>query len=270
MTTRNKYGSVIIFTIFLLSVIGRTYAQSPTRGKTTPTITSNKTDTKQLDDLKDRLATKVAELREVVKRAVYGTVTSVSLTGATLDTTTKNLKIEFDDTVKVAQYINGKRTDLTTENLTKNDKATIFGSYDATLELLKASVIFIEDKQEIIHVSGKVTDVNNKNFTVTITTPENRTVIVDIEKSTKTFSWTASDGEVKSGFSKIAVGDTVHITGVTDPKQDTHISAARFLDIGNLSGTASPTATETIQPTQSIKPTLNATPKSTSAPSATP
>ena len=94
---------------------------------------------------------------------------------------------------------------------------------------------------------------------MTIQTTEERSIVIDIETTSRTVRW---DGTsiVKSGFSKIAMDDTLHIQGTVVPKKENRYSAIRILDLGNLSGTV-PTATAT--------PTTETTPEGTLAPSPT-
>lgn len=197
-----------------------------------------------LNDLKARLATKVAELRTTVKRAFTGTVKTVSVTSATVETPTKDIKIELNDQLSVAQIIGGKRTALSTEQIEAGDRLTVFGSYDETLDLMTPSFIFIEPAITLAHESGIVSAIDEKGFTITLKTAEGRDVVIDIEKTTKTSSWDRTNGIVKSGFSKLAVGDTVHATGTTVAKTG-HIKATRVLTLGDLTGKR-PTPTETV------------------------
>lgn len=226
----------------------------------TPTATPrliSATDSAQLEELKVRLATKVAELRSVVKRAMFGTVKSVSLTQATVETKTKNIKIELTDDVSVAQVVNGKRTTLSIEDLETDDPITVFGTYDETLDLLKAQYIFIERADSVARLSGTVADVDSEDFVVTVRTNEGRTLLFDIERTTKTVLWTKEGGIVKGGFSKIVVGDTVHVTGTPVAKTDNRYRAVRILDLGNITGAATPTleTSKAASPSATAKPT---------------
>ena len=231
-----------------------------------PTATVAPTPQKALEDLKERLATKVAELRNVVTRAISGNVTSVSVSSAVIETTAKNYKIEYEDELEVAQIINGKRTDLTQDDIEKGDAVTVFGSYDATLELLKAKFIFIESKKVYTRLVGTITAIDKEAFAITIQTTDNKTMTTDIEKTTKVTSWSSADGIVKSGFSKMTVGDTVHVIGTADPKVNTNVSALRILDLGNISDAEAPAPTLAPSPTA----TVSATPKPTTKPVVTP
>ncbi len=222
------------------------------------------TESAQLNELKERLATKVAELRTVVKKAVYGTIKAVSITSATIETKTKDIKIELTDDVSVTQMISGKRTALTSEDLEARDNITVFGTYDETLDLLKARAIFIESPTVTVRVSGTIADIDEEEFTLTINTKEGRTVTVDIERTTKTTAWSKEGGIVKGGFSKITVGDTAHIVGTNVPKTENRIKASRVLDLGNITGAKS-APTEAPAPTASASATRKPTPRPTAA-----
>lgn len=194
----------------------------------TPSATNQK-----IEDLKDRLATKVAELRQTSRKAIYGTVKSTSITSFVVETKTKDVKIELMDEIKVIQYLKGKRTTLTTDDIAKGDLVAVFGEHDATLDLLKAAVVVIQAPSPE-HISGTVTARNDQEFTLTINTPQNQTYTIDIEKATKTLGWDRVKKEiVKSGFSKIASGATVHVVGLLLPKQDHRLSADRILNLNN-------------------------------------
>ncbi|KKU86230.1 MAG: hypothetical protein UY16_C0060G0010 [Candidatus Gottesmanbacteria bacterium GW2011_GWA2_47_9] len=212
----------------------------------------------QIEDLKDRLATKVAELRQSQRRAIVGTVKAVSVSTATIETKTKDIKIELTDDIVIVQVLKGKRTELTLDDLAKGDNVVVFGEYDTTLDLLKAKVIFIQSASVVQRFAGTVKEVDTEQFTITIATSDNKTIIVDIEKATKITLW---DGQklAKGGFTKLAVGNSVHVVGTPVPKKENRISALRILDIGNV--TNAPTAAPE-EPT----PTVKTTPKSTPTP----
>lgn len=256
--TRNSFFILAIASL-LLAPLHPAQALESSPSAVTPTAGANN----QLEELKVRLATKVAELRSVVKRAMFGSVKSVSLTSATVETKVKDIKIELTDDVTVSQVVSGKRINVDIENLEASDAVTVFGTYDETLDLLKAQYIFIESTTTVTRVNGVVADVDSEDFVITVNTPEGRSVPVDFEKTTKTTSWSVGGGIVKGGFSKIAVGDTVHIIGTPDPKIDNRLSATRILDLGNITGAASTPTSITPTTTASASATPKATPKPT-------
>ncbi len=245
-----KKISIIAICFFVLA--GAVSAASPTPKEATVSAVTPTVKSAQIDDLKERLATKVAELRTSQKKAIAGTVKSVSVSTVTVETTTNEIKLELTDDIKVIQFIKGKRTTLSTDDLAKDDSVVVFGDYDSSLDLLKAKVIFIQSALPK-HVSGLITEVDKTEFTVTIKSFDDSATVVDIEKYTVVNGYTKGVGLAKSGFTKLTTGETVAVTGTPNAKIDNRMSALRIVTIGNLSGTT---------------PTLESTP--TSSPSATP
>lgn len=259
----NRITTFILAFGLLAMPVGLAVAQTATPSSTRAPAAA--TGSAQMEDLKARLATKVAELRTVVKRAMYGTVKSVSVTSAVIETKTKDIKIELTDDVTVTQLISGKRTDLAIEDIESNDNVTVFGTYDETLDLLKAQYIFIESTVTPVKISGIVADVDKEDFVLTINTTEGKSLTVDVENTTKTTLWTKEGGLVKGGFSKIAVGDSVHITGTPVAKKENNYRGLRILNLGNITGSAS-TPTTAVTPTASASATPRNTPRPTLSP----
>lgn len=243
---------IMVITIINFILSSRTRATTSTPSATPED--ANKL--KQIDDLKERLATKVAQLQQLQRRAIFGTVKAITLTNFTVETKTKDFKIELPDEIKIYQNISGKRTILSIDDLAKGDVVTVFGNYDTTLDLLKAKVIFIQGKI-LTRINGTIKEIDKADFSFTLMTPEGTTYIVDIENFTKTFTWEKDKGLVKSGFSKINSGDIVHVLGLPVPKKDNRLSAYRIVDLGDLTGKSlivvtpvpSPTPKLTISPT---------------------
>lgn len=251
--------------IIFLSSIGMqiSAAPSPTPQDSTSPAPTVSDKTKQIDDLKERLATKVAELKQSQRQAIYGTIKSVSISTFTVETATKDLKIELTDDIKIFQKLKGVRTALTIDDLAKGDLVTVFGEYDATLELLKAKVVFIQSADPI-RVAGKITEVNKTDYTITIVTSDTKTYTIDFETITKTSVWNGKELE-KGGFSKLVVGDIIHVTGTAVAKQENRVSAARITNIGSDTPAVTPTE-KVASPTATIKPTTKTTPTPTLKP----
>lgn len=219
-----------------LAVIG-----SPVYGASaTPSATTN------LNELKERLATKVAELRTSEKRALYGTVKSKSLTTLVVETKTKDLKVELADEIKIYQYLKGKRTELTLDDITKGDAVTVYGDYDTSLDLLKATYILIQAVFPL-RVAGVVDALDRTDYSLTLKSSDGQTYTIDIETITKVSRWDKTNKFTKSGFSKMTNGETLHVIGTPVPKKENRISGLRILNLGNPVGepvaTPAPTAT---------------------------
>ena len=261
---------ICILSMLIISTPTTVFAAAKT---STPSATPvSKEVQNKIDDLKERLATKVAELRKTVPKAIFGTVTQVSLSSVTVDATQKAYKIELTDSIKVAQMLKAKRTALTTEDLAKTDVITIFGEYDETLDILQAKSIFIEAAKLPVRLHGTISAVDKKNNSFTLKGVDEASYTIDVEAATKNSLWSREKGIEKGGFSKLEPGMYVTVVGTEDAKQPDRYSAMRILtfklDNSNSSAlgattTASPSAT----PTQAKTST---TPKATLKPSATP
>ncbi|MCL4360563.1 hypothetical protein M1555_04940 [Patescibacteria group bacterium] len=246
----------IVLTAAMLLVASRTFAASDASVSATPNPLPSGVSEQQLETIKDRLATKVAELRHLEPMAIYGTVKDKSLTSATVETDTKDVKIELTDSIKVIEVIRGARTTLTLDDLSNKDTVTVFGSYDQTLDVLSASVIFLQGALPV-HADGVITDIDKTNNTLTVRSPDGQSTVIDIETDTKTNTWTKDGGITKSGFSKVAVGDTLQIIATPEPKYQNRVSARRILDLGNLtSPTPTPRSTGEATPSSvTVSPT---------------
>ncbi len=224
----------------------------------------------QIQNLKERLATKVAELRQLQKKAIFGTVSTTSVSTVTVETKTSDVKIELTDNIRVFQMIRGKRTQLSTDDVSKGDLVVVFGQYDTGLDLLQANVIFIQSAPKQ-RVSGTVTELDKKQYTITLQSPEGQLYIIDVESGSESSALDAEKNIVKGGFSKIQIGDTIHVVGTPVPKKDRRMSADRILDVGNLSGTT-PTPTPTLEASSSASssptPKTKTTPKPSPSPTA--
>ncbi|MBI3577226.1 hypothetical protein HY086_04270 [Candidatus Gottesmanbacteria bacterium] len=237
----------------------------------TPAVAATATPSSKLDELKERLATKVAQLKTTEKWAIFGSVKSKTLTALVVETKTKDVKIELTDEVKVIQYLKGKRTTLTVDEVTKGDLVTVYGDYDTTLDLLKATIIIIQTVPPL-RLSGTVADVDRKDFSLKLAAGDGQTYTVDIEPATRVTRWDKTNKFTKSGFSKMAIGDTIHVVGTAIPKKEKRISGIRILNVGNPVGSPPPTPTPTPTPEESATPsatpktTLKTTPKPTPTP----
>jgi len=202
-----------------------------------PSATATPVKNQQVEDLKERLATKVAQLRQSERRAIYGTVKATTISTLTIETASKDIKIELTDDIKVFQMLKGKRTALTVEDVAKEDMISVFGDWDTTVEVLKAKVIFIHSTSDVmVRVVGTISEAKKADYTITTTTKDDKTYTVDFETLTKTNVWSKEKGVEKGGFSKLIPGDTILIVGTAVPKKENRISALRILNIGNLTG----------------------------------
>lgn len=267
--------TIIVILFFTFSVIPVNAVTTTPSPKVSPTNTSKAVTPTQtvvaskVEDLKERLATRVAELRQSSPKALFGTVSQVTVSTITIDAQNKAVKIELTDDIKVIQIIRGKRTILSSDDIDKDDKVTVFGDYDSTIDILKASTIFIENKTNPIRIHGFIGEVNKSTNTFALKGVDGQQYTIDIETTTRTQEWKKDIGIEKSGFSKLESGMFVSVLGIPDPKNEMTYTASRVLAI-RTKDTPTPTvtsaittdATKSATPTrrQTVAPTRNATP----------
>jgi hypothetical protein len=266
MVTRMK--QLICIAILLLLPFGVFAVEN----QVSPTATVTPTKNKQVEDLKERLATKVAQLSQSERRAIYGTVKTTTISTLTIETASKDIKIELTDDIKVFQMLKGKRTALTTDDVAKGDIVSVFGDWDTAVEVLKAKVIFIHSTNEgVQRVFGTITEAKKSDYTITMSTKDGKTYMIDFEVATKTNVWTKEKGIEKDGFSKLIPGDIILVVGTPVPKKDNRISALRILNIGNLTGEKpSPTPTPATAEKEATGSSAKLTPPPAKSPTPTP
>lgn len=199
--------------------------------KATPTPTLSPTTQplnnleQQISNLKDKIASRVAQLKLVDKRGIIGTVTDVTQTQITLNDTKGNTRfVDVDELTKFSSP--SAKSTFGISDITKGSTLGILGLYNKESRRILAR--FVDVLILPVYFSGAVTDLDSKNFNLTILTADKTTYSVDIENVTKT---SAYDGTtlMKSGFSKITVAERVTVVGFPDKNDPKHIIATRVL-----------------------------------------
>jgi hypothetical protein len=202
--------SLILSIILLLFSTSFSFAQSPELQD-------------QVNELKERIASKVAELNLVEKRAILGTVTDSSGTQVTLRTISGETR--FIDVDELTKFSSSSSDSFGISDIEENMTIGVIGLFNKESRRTQARLIYEEQKPPTI-IFGAVYSVDDKEFTVTVAKENGAKNIVEVETVTKTSLF--EDGElVKSGFSKISEGQTIIVTGVIDVSDKNKIVASR-------------------------------------------
>ncbi|MEK7551216.1 MAG: hypothetical protein AAB532_01315 [Patescibacteria group bacterium] len=207
---------IIIFTIlFMLFVqISRdSFAQKTTKTPTSIDISD------QIDELKSKIASKVAQLNLVEKRGFYGTVTDASDTQITLQTVGGDIR--FVDVDELTKFSSDSNDSFGISDVKKGMSLGVIGLFNKQSQRLQARLVEEEDALPNFFY-GAVYSVDNDNFTLTIAKENGARNVIDVESITKTYSFT-SDELVKSGFSKIKETTPVIVIGFSQ-KEDKNIT----------------------------------------------
>lgn len=199
---------IIIFTILFLVFLqsnSNSYAQKTSK---TPTPTSIDI-SDQIDELKSKIASKVAQLNLVEKRGFYGTVTDASDTQITLSTV--NGETRFVDVDELTKFSSDSNDSFGISDIKKSMSLGVIGLFNKQSQRMQARVVEEEDALPNFFY-GAVYSVDSEEFTLTIAKENGARNVIDVESITKSYLFI--DGElVKSGFSKIKETTPVVVVG---------------------------------------------------------
>ncbi|MBI3954949.1 hypothetical protein HY338_00770 [Candidatus Gottesmanbacteria bacterium] len=198
---------------------------------------------KQIRDLKEKIATKVTQIRQNSQGALYGQVKEVSTASITLVNLKEEHQIILNSDVNFYSLVDTERKESSLSKITKGMFVSVFGIFDEGKKNLDPKFIYIQKFP--VRIIGKIVDIDKASFAITV--KENQiTTIVDIEKYTKTFKFNPStDKWSQIGFSKLSVGDFIHIIAISDEKSEERVHAQKIYSLSLLTPAISPTeATE--------------------------
>lgn len=189
----------------------------------------SKTAEEKIDEIKERVTSKVAELDLVEKRGIVGVVESVNESQIRLnDLNDKTRIIEIDE---ITKYTSNNTTGFSFEDIEPGTKLSVIGLYNKDSEKLLAR--FINEISIPVFISGVISEKDEDDFTVTISTEEEQDYLVDIENITRTFSLENEDLE-SSGFSELDLLQNSVVIGFNDVDDENRISATRVIIFPNI------------------------------------
>ncbi len=221
--------ALTIITVALFLQLSTTLA--PAASTPTPSSSPSKTIpsdslTKQITNLKEKIASRVAELKLVEKRGIIGVVTEVKDTQITL--TDIRGDIRFIDVDELTKFTGSdSKAAFGISDIKKGTKLAILGRYNKESKRLLAR--FIDEITISEFVSGTIKEINSANFSFTLETADKKTIGIAVENTTKTQSYNKIDGVVKFGFSKFRIGDCAVVIGYPDKTDPARVVATRLL-----------------------------------------
>jgi hypothetical protein len=215
--------------IFLTIILLLSSTQLVSAATPTPEVSTEETRTnslnRQINDLKDKIASRVAQLKLVDKRGIIGTVTEVKDTQLImLDQQQKTRIIDIDELTKFSSA--SAKSTFGISDIAKGETVSVIGLYNKQSRRILGRFVEIATKPTFI--SGVVSEVDEENFTISVLGDNKTTTTVDIEKITKTNTYEA-DEITKAGFSKIIPGDRVIVTGYPIKNNKNRITGLRIL-----------------------------------------
>ncbi len=225
-----KIISFVIFLfvciLFVAPVDAVTITPTQAQENSTPIPTPSKVIDQQINDLKERIASRVAQLKLVERRGVIGTVTDVTDTQITIVDVHNNTRfVDVDELTKFSSP--SAKDSFGISDITKSTKLAVLGLYNKQSRRLLARFVEVVTIPKTVH--GIVASVDKENFTVDIVAANGEKIIVDIETITRTNAYEKETGVARSGFSKIKEGQRIFVSGFLLPKSSNRLTASRII-----------------------------------------
>ncbi len=219
---RNGFIVSLLYFLLTSSII---VAQTPTsEASTSPTVVVDK----DIQQLKDKIANKVSEIRKQNNRAISGFVTNIDGDNMKLSTVGEVKQVKFDDSLtKVFKVLGTTKKEVKKEDVSKNDY--VIASGVVSDNIMTANVVLIDEN--FVADSGKITEINKENFNIKVLTTDKSTYSLDIETTTKQNMINIKTLLLETiGFSKLKEGDTVHfVVKKTGLEKNNNYSATKIL-----------------------------------------
>lgn len=231
-----KFYTTLLFIILLISFsvepsLALTVSPTTPSSSTAGQQSLNEKLNEQISQLKERIASRVAELNLVEKRGIIGAVTETSADKITLiDFNGKTRIIDVDEITKFSSP--SAKNSFGISDLTKGMVISVLGLYNKQSQQILAR--FIDSFVTPVYLSGRVADIDKKNYTMTVIGDDQKQTVVDVQTFTTISAYSKEDGISKYGFSKLTIGDKVMAEGFPDKKNPALLEASRVLVLPGL------------------------------------
>ncbi len=209
-------------------VCAQTTSDASLSGTITPIETIQE---KEIQNLTDKLATKVAELRKQNNTGMSGFVTKIEQgTISIKNSDDADFQVKLDDALTKYYQVAGTHIkDITLDDIKVGMFILVSGvQSDNTI---RANTVYRDDM--FLVKSGQITEVNNSDYSLNITSTEKDNYTLEIETGTKQEMVDPKTLQIiPIGFSKIKAGDTIHfVVKKTGSEKNNTYSAVKILII---------------------------------------
>jgi len=211
--------------LFLIIIIAYTAVLVPSYGYAQNASPSAEADQK-VKKIIDLVASSVAEQKLVEKIGILGNVSDSTSTKLTLvDGKNQKRIVDIDE---ITKFTDGTSKSFGVSDIKKDDLLGIIGLLNkGSSHILARFISKVNSIPE--YFDGVVIDVDKKNFTLNAVDENGKKRLINVETSTKVSSYDRDNGQIKAGFSKIAVGQRVFAAGFADSKIKDQLNADRLI-----------------------------------------
>ena len=163
---------------------------------------------RDIQQLKDKIANKVSEIRKKNNKAISGFVLSNDGNKMKINNNGEENQVKFDDTLtKYFKITGAQKKEIKADDIAKNDYVIVSGV--VADNIITANVVLIDEN--FLVDSGKITEINKDSYNVKVSTSDKNIYSLDIETYTKQYIMNIKTLNLERiGFSKVKEGDTVH------------------------------------------------------------
>lgn len=212
----------LILSLLLITGVGTVIAQTP-----------EATDDSTLDKinlLKEKVASKVAQLQKVIQFAADGSVTKIEQEILTFNPDGEEKTVTTDDETRyLSRNIRLKTTTAELDDLAVNDNVTILGSEQIGTDLVTAKLIIKTPR--VVFFTGVIEEVDSDSGTFTIKEKDSK-YIFDYEVYTQSMLYNRETEKLESvGFSKLEKNQQLQSLAVPQKNSENRFTALRFVII---------------------------------------
>jgi len=197
--------SLLFYLLTNSFVIAQTNTLVPSASaSTSPTVAVDK----DIQQLKDKIANKVSEIRKKNNKAISGFVLSNDGNKMKINNNGEENQVKFDDTLtKYFKITGAQKKEIKVDDIKKDDYAIVSGVMADNI--ITANVVLVDEN--FLVDSGKITEINKDSYNVKVSTSDKNIYSLDIETYTKQYIMNIKTLNLERiGFSKVKEGDTVH------------------------------------------------------------
>lgn len=207
-----RFFIIIAIIVFAQIPSPSAYAVSltPNPSPTVSAAQKNEELNEQINDLKEKIASRVAQLNLVEKRGIIGKVTDLSNTVLTLEDLNKNLRIVDVDEITKFLSIDGKGS-IGISDIKKGQFISVLGTYNKNTKRLLARFITVQNV--LVSLTGAVTNIDKPDFSITVVGADQKPKIIDIETTTAIYTFGNDEVIRKTGFSKVTANNKAILLG---------------------------------------------------------
>lgn len=236
-------ASLLLTLMIFLQVQTLAMAQTATPKAASQTVTD--TLSEQITDLKEKIASRVAELDLVEKKGIVGIASDVDDTQVTItDIYGKPRVVDIDEITNFTSPDDEESFGIS--DIEPGMKISVLGLYNKETERLLARFVTVVSLPQ--YIAGQIDQIDEDGFVLSVTGQNDVAYEIDVETSTTTQQYIDEDFE-RSGFSDLKVGQDIFVTGYEDEDDTSRISASRILIVEPASDEEeeSPTLTPNVE-----------------------